>query len=77
MPWYKPKGGAKHGGVSERTFRAWFKQGLVHCRLPSGLVLVHTDDIDAFIRKYQVNVNEVDEVVDEIMKDFDGAGPQS
>ena len=70
MPWYKPKTAAKHGGVSERTFRGWWKAGLVHCRLPSGLALTHSDDIDAFIRKFQVNRNEVDEVVNGVLRDY-------
>ena len=70
MPWMRVKGGSDYAGVKERTFRSWFRRGLVHCRLPSGLVLIHSDDIDTFIRQYENRGNDVDEIVESVVQDF-------
>ena len=68
--WMKIKPAAVYGGCSERTFRKWLKQGLVHSRLSSGLVLAHTTAIDTFLKKFEVNENEVDKFVAEIEKEL-------
>lgn len=65
--WTKPKGGARYAGVSERTFRPWLKTGLRHVRLPSGTILVRYSDIDAFLEKFAVDLNDVDRIVDEVI----------
>jgi excisionase family DNA binding protein len=66
--WGKIKPAAEYCGVGERTFRSWLKKGLRHTRLPSGTVLIKFSHLDAFLEQYEVNSNEVDQVVDEILK---------
>ena len=68
--WLKPKKAAIYAGISERTFRSWLKQGLVYSRMPSGMMLVHRNDIDDFIRRYQTSEDEVEKMVDSFLKDL-------
>lgn len=66
--WCKIKQACKYSGVSERTFRKWLRNGLKHSRMPSGTILINFEDIDTFLKKYEVNHNQVDEMVDEVLK---------
>ncbi len=68
--WHKVKKAAQYAGISERTLRTWLKQGLLHSRMPSGTILISTTAIDAFIRKYQVNENEVEKITNEVLEGF-------
>ncbi len=68
--WAKIKAAAKYAGISERTMRDWLKQGLHHARLPSRTVLVKYSDIDEFLSRFIVEENEVDAIVDEVLKSF-------
>ena len=68
--WARIKDGAKHGGVKERTFRDWLKAGLKYSRLPSGTILIRYSWIDEFLEKYQVNENQVQNIVDEVTKEL-------
>jgi hypothetical protein len=68
--WSKIKGAARYAGVSERTFRGWLKDGLPHSRLPSGTILVRLSVIDQWLEGFCVSENEVDQIVDEVMKEF-------
>ena len=68
--WGKVKAGAKHAGVSERTFRPWLKKGLKHSRLPSGTILIRFTDLDAYLESFAVNDHQVDQIVNEIMEDI-------
>ena len=61
--WLKIKPAALRAGVSDRTMRSWLKQGLIHSRLNSGLVLIRTTAIDDFLRQFEVNGNEADQIV--------------
>jgi predicted site-specific integrase-resolvase len=70
MSWFKVKDAAKYAGVSPRTFRNWLKEGLKHSRLPSGMILIKQSSIDEFLKKYEVNENRIDQIVDEIMRDL-------
>ena len=63
----KVKKGAAYGGVSERTFRDWLKEGLPYFRLSSGTILVAYSDIDAWLERFRVDGSMVDEIVDQIM----------
>jgi hypothetical protein len=54
--------------VSERTFRAWVKEGLRHARLPTGTILVKYTHIDEFLSRLVVEENEVDAIVDEMIE---------
>ena len=68
--WGKVKQGSRHAGVSERTFRPWFKVGLRHIRLPSGTILVKYSWIDDFLQQYEVTENRVDQVVTEVLENL-------
>ena len=66
--WMKIKPAAAYAGCSERTYRKWLKQGLVHSRLSGGLVLTHTTNIDIFLRKFEIDNNEADRIVQELLE---------
>ena len=66
--WKKIKPAAAYAGCSERTYRKWLKQGLVHSRLSGGLVLTHTTNIDIFLRKFEIDNNEADRIVQELLE---------
>lgn len=68
--WGRIKDGAKYSAVKERTFRDWLKAGLKHSRLPSGTILIRYSWIDEWLEKYQVNENQVQKIVDEVIKEF-------
>lgn len=68
--WSKIKGAARYAGVSERTFRGWLKNGLPHSRLPSGTVLIRFASVNQWLEKFSVNENQVDAIVDEVMREF-------
>ena len=66
--WAKIKTAAKYAGISERTMREWLKQRLRHARLPTGTILVKCTDIDAYLSRFVVEENEVDVMVDEVLR---------
>jgi hypothetical protein len=66
--WCKRRQGAKYGGVGERTFSKWLRQGLKYSRLPTGTILVSYEAIDEFLRSYEVDDNRVSTIVEEVME---------
>ena len=66
----KVKPAAKYAGVSERTFRPWLKDGLRHIRLKSGTILISYQAIDEYLAAHEVNHNQVDDLVEEVLKDL-------
>jgi excisionase family DNA binding protein len=70
MGWFKIKEAAKYAGVSPHTLRNWIKQGLRHSRLPSGMILIKQASIDEYLEKYEVENNDIDKIVNEVMKKF-------
>ena len=68
--WGNLKNAAKYADVSKRTLTGWFKEGLKHSRLNHKTILIRYDDIDDFLEQYNVKDSLVDNVVDEIMNDF-------
>jgi excisionase family DNA binding protein len=65
--WRKPSVAAKHYGVSLRTFRQWIKMhGLPYSKLPNGRILVCLDDVDQWLRRFQVT----NKAADELLEDF-------
>jgi excisionase family DNA binding protein len=67
--WFRTNQGAEYAGVSPRKFRDMLKDGLTHSRL-GGCILIHQDDIDAYIRAHAVDVNEIDRLADEAVAEF-------
>ncbi len=58
-------------GVSPRTLRRWFGQGLPRYQAgPRGKVLVRTTDIEGFLKRQQAPKPKLDAMVDEVLKDL-------
>ena len=68
--WGKIKPAAHYAGISERTFRNWLNEGLIHSRLPSGTILIRYEDIDSFLKDFAVTGSEVDGLVTETLREF-------
>ena len=66
--WVKISGGAEYAGVSVKTFRAWIKDGLPISKPRRGPSIVNLEDIDAYLKRYTKSKQQVDELVDTIMK---------
>jgi hypothetical protein len=60
----------RYCGRSERTFRNWLTEGLVHSRLPSGRILVKFTDIDSYLKKFEISENAVDAAVDAMLAEM-------
>ncbi len=58
-------------GVSPRTLRRWFGQGLPRYQAASrGKVLIRPCDIEQFLTRQQAAKPDLDAVVDEVMKEL-------
>jgi predicted site-specific integrase-resolvase len=73
--WAKVKEAAKYAGVSVRTLRDWLKDGLHHIRMKTAqnktrLILTRYDWIDEYLMGFEVNENQVDEIVKEVMREL-------
>ena len=66
--WGGMKDSCRYCGRSERTFRGWLTEGLVHSRLPSGRILVKFSDIDKFLKLFEITKNDVDAGVDAMLR---------
>ena len=66
--WLKVKEAAVYCDMSERTFRSWLKDGLRYSRLRSGTILIKTEWIDEYLERSEVQENEVDKIVDEVVR---------
>ena len=66
--WAKVKEASKYAGVSVRTLRDWLKNGLRHSRVSAGMILVSYAAIDEYLVGFEVNSNQVDDIVDEMME---------
>ena len=66
--WLKVKDAAVYSGMSERTIRTLLKQGLRHSRLSSGTILIKIEWIDEFLERWEAEENEVDRIVDEVVR---------
>jgi len=68
--WGGIKDSAEYSGRGVRVIRTWLKKGLRHSRIQGGAILIKFSDIDEFLKKFEVNENKVDRIVDEALKDF-------
>ena len=68
--WLKVKDAAVYCDMSERTIRSWLKDGLRHSRLRSGTILIKAEWIDEFLERFETEENEVDKIVDEVVRGF-------
>jgi hypothetical protein len=65
--WGGVKDACRYCGRSERTFRSWLQEGLVHSRLPSGRILIKFTDIDSYLKKFEITESVVDRQVDKML----------
>jgi|GEM_PF-2806955 len=70
--WLKTAEARKHIAVGEKVFERIVASGqLTFVRLPSGHRRFHPDDLDAYMRQYEINrrtIPEVKTAADEILK---------
>ncbi len=70
MGWMKIKAAACYSGVSERTLRDWLKQNLRYSRLPTGTILIKGQWIDEYIEQFSSQDNQIEKIVNSVMRDF-------
>jgi len=58
--------------VSPRTLREWLKSGLPHSRVHGGKILIAREALDEFLGSFAVQSNQTEDIVNEIMREFDG-----
>ena len=68
--WANIKNAAKYADVSERTMRDWLKEGLRYSKLPSGMIRIRYDALDAFLEQFADSGKQVDAVVDQLFKEL-------
>ena len=56
--WGRPADVARYSGVEKRTVYAWMKEGLPFSRLPSGRILIAFEDLNAFLKSFQVDAKK-------------------
>ena len=68
--WAKPSIQAKYAGVERRTIYSWLKDGLPHSRLPSGRILIRFEDVDLYLKRFQVADRKaaVGAIVEDVMR---------
>lgn len=66
--WGKVKTIAERSDVSPRTVRTWLKDGLPYSKI-KGTVLIKFEELDSFLESFSVSGNQVDEIVDEVLKE--------
>ena len=67
--WFKIKQASKYCGLSERTLRRLLKEGLPYSRV-GGTILLKREWIDEYFKSFKVEHNKIDEIVDEVLRDF-------
>lgn len=68
--WANIKNAAKYADVSERTLRSWLKEGLKYSKLPSGMIRIRYDAVDAFLGQFEDSQKQVDEIVEKLFNEF-------
>jgi len=66
--WLTVKEAAIYSGYSERSIRAFLKQGLRHVRPSSRKILIKREWMDEFLERFEVRENQLHKVVDEVMR---------
>jgi len=70
MGWVKIPAAAAYMGLSTRTVRTLLSEGLPFSRLRSGTILLSIDQVDQYLKKYEIKNNAVDEIVDDVIRNF-------
>ena len=66
----RTKDACEYAGITKRTLYAWRKLGLNYSKLPSGSILYDRDEIDRFVRSFEVNDDQVSAICDEILEEI-------
>lgn len=69
--WAKIKPTVRYAGVSARTVRCQLRKGLRHSRLGAGTILISYSAIDEYLKGFEVDVNQVDQLVDDTLWEFE------
>ena len=69
--WLKISAAARYMGISPRTLRPLLKKGLKHSKLESGLVLLAVKNIDEYLERLEININEAEQLGNAIESDAD------
>jgi hypothetical protein len=69
--WLKIKDAANYIGLSSRSVQGLLKQGLKHSRLKTGTVLIAVKNIDEYLTRFEVDINESGRVAAAIETDVD------
>ena len=65
--WGKVKTIAERSDVSPRTVRTWLKDGLPYSKV-RGTILIKFQQLDAFLESYSVSDNQIDNIVEEVLR---------
>ncbi|MBW2662954.1 MAG: helix-turn-helix domain-containing protein [Deltaproteobacteria bacterium] len=65
--WGKVKTIAERSDVSSRTVRTWLKAGLPYSKV-RGTILIKFEQLDNFLESYSVSDNEIDSIVEEVLR---------
>ena len=70
--WFKTREAREYCAMGEKQFARELKLGLItHVRLPSGHLRFHPDDLNHFMRRYEINGKaspEVKAAADSVMR---------
>ena len=66
--WLTVKEACVYSGYSERSIRHFLKEGLRHVRPSSRKILIKREWMDEFLERFEVREDQVDRVVDEVMR---------
>ncbi|KPA16677.1 DNA binding domain protein, excisionase family [Candidatus Magnetomorum sp. HK-1] len=69
--WLRMHEATKYAKVCKTTLRKWIKNGLTASNPSRKLLLIHTDDIDSYIRSYQLRDNAIDDIFNDLRKELE------
>ena len=66
--WLTVKEASVYSGYSERSIRAFLKQGLRHVRPSSRKILIKREWMDEFLERFEVTEGQVDRIVEDAVR---------
>lgn len=66
--WLKVKNAAQYSDMSQRTIRAWLREGLRHARV-KGTILIKSEWIDEYLEFFECRGSEVDSITEKILRE--------
>lgn len=69
--WLRVGSAGEYSDSCPRTVRSWLKKGLRHVRVNgTGAILIKVEWLDQYLESFEVNENQVEEIVAEIEKEM-------